>query len=129
MVSALLAVALRRSVAPSPPSRPGVRTHQLLMAILGAAQRTGQRRSVMTEIVRALSHRGVYRGSREELLPWRGDRRTVVLPLAATLATLVRPDFWRFFTDGAVSGYALAPQGWHQLRASAGAADVTAASA
>ena len=61
--------------------------------------------------------RGVYAGSTEELLPWHGDWRTLTLPGAATLATLVRPSLCQFFTDGAVGRYALAPQGWHQLLA------------
>jgi len=118
MVSALLAVAMRTPAAAtaSPPPREGVRTHQFLMALLGAAQRTGRRRSVLAEIVPRLRRRGVYARSTEELLPWRGDWRTVVLPVAAALATLVRPSMWRAFTEGAVSRYALTAPGWRQLR-------------
>ena len=115
LVGALLSVALGRRVAPALGSRQGVRTHQLLMAILGAAQRTGSRRQVVGELVRAATRRGVYAGSHEELLPWRGDRRTMILPVLASLATLVRPTLWRAFTDGSVARYALAPEGWHQL--------------
>jgi biotin carboxylase len=116
MVGALLGVASGR---PSPvvaPSRRGVRTHQLLMAILGAAQRTGTRRKVVRELVRAATKRGVYADSHEELMPWHGDRRTILLPTAAVMATLVRPSLWKLFTDGAVTRYALAPEGWRQLR-------------
>jgi hypothetical protein len=86
------------------------------MALLGAAQRTGRRRSVLAEIVRRIRRRGVYAHSTEELLPWRGDRRTSILPLAAALATVIRPALWRTFTEGAVSRYALTAQGWRQLR-------------
>ena len=50
MVAALLAVAMGTRPVTSPPSRPAVRTHQFLMALLGAAQRTGRRRSVLAEI-------------------------------------------------------------------------------
>jgi hypothetical protein len=116
MVSALLAVAMGTRPVTAPPSRSGVRTHQFLMALLGTAQRTGRRRSVLAEIVRCLGRRGVYVDSSEELLPWRGDRRTVVLPVAAALATLIRPSMWRAFTDGAVTRYALTAPGWRQLR-------------
>jgi biotin carboxylase len=116
MVSALLAVATGASVEPAPPSRVGVRTHQLLMALLGVAQRTGRRRDVLAELARGLSRRGVYAGSAEELLPWRGDRRTIILPVAAAVATLIRPRWWRLFTDGAVARYALTAEGWRQLR-------------
>jgi hypothetical protein len=86
------------------------------MALLGAAQRTGRRRCVLAEIVRRLRRRGVYANSTEELLPWKGDRRTVILPVAAALATLIQPSRWRAFTEGAVSRYALTAQGWRQLR-------------
>jgi biotin carboxylase len=116
LVSALLAVALGTNPVATPPSRSGVRTHQLLMALLGAAQRTGRRRSVLAEILRRLARRGVYVDSAEELLPWRGDRRTAVLPVAAAVATLIRPRMWRAFTDGAVARYALTAPGWRQLR-------------
>jgi glutathione synthase/RimK-type ligase-like ATP-grasp enzyme len=116
MVSALLAVAMGTPTVASPPSRAGVRTHQFLMALLGAAQRTGRRRCVLAEIVRRLRRRGVYANSTEELLPWKGDRRTVILPVAAALATLIQPSRWRAFTEGAVSRYALTAQGWRQLR-------------
>jgi hypothetical protein len=100
----------------TPPSRSGVRTHQFLMALLGAAQRTGRRRSVAAEVVMRLTRRGAYVDSTEELLPWRGDRRTAVLPVVAALATLIRPQMWRAFTDGAVTRYALTAAGWRQLR-------------
>ncbi len=116
MVGALLDVALGRFVELTPPSSPGVRTHQLLMAILGAAQRTGRRRDVLREVTQAFRHKGVYESSTEELCPTRGDRRTVILPIAAFVATVCRPSLWSFFTDGAVSRYALAPAGWRQLR-------------
>jgi biotin carboxylase len=116
LVGALLAVAMGTPVDPTPPSRTGVRTHQLLMALLGQAQRSGRRRNVLAELARCASRRGVYAGSTEELLPWRGDRRTVLLPLAAAVAMLVRPRSWRFFTDGAVASYALSAEGWRQLR-------------
>jgi predicted ATP-grasp superfamily ATP-dependent carboligase len=115
MVSALLAVAMGVWVEPTPPSRVGVRTHQLLMALLGVAQRTGRRRSVMAELARGVRRRGVYEGSTEELLPWRGDRRTIILPVAAALAMVIRPRWWRLFTDGAVARYALTAEGWRQL--------------
>jgi glutathione synthase/RimK-type ligase-like ATP-grasp enzyme len=116
LVSALLAVAMGTRPVPAPPSRSGVRTHQFLMALLGAAQRSGRRRSVWDEIVRCLRGQGVYAQSSEELLPSKGDRRTVILPVAAAVATLVRPSMWRAFTDGAVARYALTAPGWRQLR-------------
>jgi hypothetical protein len=115
LVGALLAVAMGTPPELTPPSRVGIRTHQFLMALLGTAQRTGQRRGVLREIGRRMAQVGYYARSEEELLPWRGDRRTAVLPLMAVAATLVRPQLCRAFTDGAVSRYALTAQGWRQL--------------
>ncbi|MGP0029701.1 MAG: ATP-grasp domain-containing protein [Acidimicrobiales bacterium] len=126
LVGALLAVATGAPAPATAPSRPGVRTHQLLMAVLGAAQHTGHRRCVAAELARALRHTGVYAGSHEELLPSRGDRRTLIPMAAAVAATLARPQWSRIFTDGAVSHYALAPAGWRQLRHTAPLTEVSA---
>jgi biotin carboxylase len=115
MVAALLAVASGPHGTPTAPSRSGVRTHQLLMAILGTAQRTGRRRRVVAEIARALVHRGAYADSREELLPLRRDWRAIIPMVAATVVTVARPQLYRIFTDGAVSHYSLSPAGWRQL--------------
>jgi biotin carboxylase len=125
MVAALLAVASGAPVEPTAPSRTGARTHQLLMAILGAAQRTGRRRPVVAEIARALCHRGVYADSHEELLPLHRDWRAVVPMVAASVVTLVRPQWYRVFTDGAVSHYSLSPAGWQQLCRAASSPEVT----
>ena len=111
----LVAAAARRrhrhGAAASGESRPGVTTHQLLMAVLGAAQHTGRRRAVVGEVAAALAHRAAYAGSREELLPLRGDWRTLSLPVLATMATLVHPASYRWFAQGAVAGYALSAAG------------------
>jgi glutathione synthase/RimK-type ligase-like ATP-grasp enzyme len=114
LVGALLAVATGTSTTAAA-GRTGVRTHQLLMAILGTAQQTGRRRSVVAEIARAATHRDVYRNSREELLPLHRDWRAIAPMAAATLATMVRPRLYRVFTEGAVSHYSLSPAGWQQL--------------
>jgi biotin carboxylase len=115
LVGALLTVAAGGYVEAAPPSRDGARTHQLLMAVLGTAQRTGRRRPVIAELASALGHRGNYTGSREELLPLSRDCRALIPTVAASIATLVRPEYFRFFTEGAVSHYSLSPVGWSQL--------------
>ncbi len=95
--------------------QPGARTHQLLLAVLGAAQHDG-RRGVARELRDGLLHRGDYRGSREELTP-RGGDLLAGLPVALTaLATLVRPAAWRYFTSGGVGAYSLSPAAWEELR-------------
>jgi hypothetical protein len=96
-----------------PPGQPGVRTHQLLIAVLGAAQRG--RRDVAGELGQAALHRGDYRGSREELTP-RGGDLLAGLPVAViALAALARPAVWRYFTSGSTGAYSLTPDAWRQL--------------
>jgi biotin carboxylase len=124
LVEVLLAVATGTAPAAGRGSEVGVTTHQLLMSILGAAQRTGRRRDVAAEVATGLTHRGVYAGSREELLPPRGDWRTVSLPVLATVATLVHPASYDWFAEGAVAGYALSPEGWRGLCETAPAGEV-----
>ncbi len=98
-----------------PPGRPGVLTHQLLLAILGAGADGRGRHGVAAEIRAALAHAGSYRGSAEELTPVRGDPLAAVPVVAATVALLIRPALWRRLTVGSVAGYALTPAGWGQL--------------
>jgi glutathione synthase/RimK-type ligase-like ATP-grasp enzyme len=103
-----------RSRAAPPAAAPGARTHQLLLAVLGAAQQ-GSRRGVARELVHGVLRRGDYRGSREELTPGRGDP-LAPLPVAATaLATLIRPDAWRHFVGGSAGAYSLTPAAWRQI--------------
>jgi hypothetical protein len=121
LVRALVEVARSGTSRPQPPARPGTRTHQLLLAILGAAQHGG-RRGVARELRDGLLHRGDYRGSREELTPGGGDL-LAGLPVALTaLATLVRPAAWRYLTSGGVGAYSLSPAAWEELRRAAAAA-------
>jgi biotin carboxylase len=111
-----------RSLEPQPAAMPGARTHQLLLAVLGAAQR-GSRREVARELRDAALGRGSYRGSREELTPGRRDP-LAPLPVAVTaLATLVRPAAWRHFTGGSTSAYSLTAAAWRQIRQAAGEHD------
>ncbi|HEX9358404.1 MAG TPA: hypothetical protein VF933_31895, partial [Streptosporangiaceae bacterium] len=99
------------------PGRAGVATHQLLIAVLGAAQQTGRRGAVLAELLAAARHRGAYRDSTEELTPLRGDLRAVTPLALAGVATLVRPASWRWFVADSVRNYALTPEGWRQLLA------------
>lgn len=95
--------------------RPGVQTHQLLLAVLGAAQHRGRRRDVARELLAALSRRGSYRASTEELTPAARDPLAVLPVAIATLATLVRPGSWQHFVTGSVGGYSLTPAAWAQI--------------
>jgi biotin carboxylase len=98
------------------PGRPDVSTHQLLLSVLGAAQHTGRRRSVLRELVDSVHHAGDYTNSIEELTPVEGDWRAAVPVVAAVAAVLVSPPLEHAFSSGAVRNYALTPAGWKQLK-------------
>jgi len=120
LVRALVEVACSGTSRPQPPGRPGARTHQLLLAVLGAAEHGG-RRGVTRELRDGLLHRGDYRGSREELTPGGGDLLAGVPVAFTALATLVRPAAWRYFAGGSTGAYSLSPAAWQELRKASGA--------
>jgi glutathione synthase/RimK-type ligase-like ATP-grasp enzyme len=114
LVGALLAVACNQPVA-SPGGRAGVATHQLLLAVLGAAGRRGRRRDVVAELAAAARRRGAYRGSTEELTPLAGDLRAAVPVALAAAVALARPGAAAWLTRGGVGAYALSAAGWEAL--------------
>ena len=115
LVRALVEVACSGTARPQPPGRPGARTHQLLLAVLAAAQHEG-RRGVARELWDGVLHRGDYRGSREELTPGRGDL-LAWLPVAFTAAaTLAGPAAGQRLAGGGVGAYSLTPAAWEELR-------------
>jgi glutathione synthase/RimK-type ligase-like ATP-grasp enzyme len=117
LVRSLVEVACTGSSRPQPPGRPGARTHQLLLAVLGAAQHGG-RREIARELGNALARRGDYRGSREELTPAGGDPLAALPVLLIAAITLARPAAWQWFTGGGVGAYSLTPAAWQTLTAS-----------
>jgi hypothetical protein len=98
-----------------PPGRPGVRTHQLVLAVLGAAQHGGTHRAIAAELARALTRRDEYRGSTEELTPSRGDPVTLGAPALAIAAMLCWPPAGRRLTFGGVGANALTPAAWQLI--------------
>ncbi|AQZ68236.1 unnamed protein product [[Actinomadura] parvosata subsp. kistnae] len=114
LVTPLLDLARGRPPVPQPASVPGVRTHQLLLAVLGAAEHAGRRGAILAELAAAATRKRGYAGSREELIPGFDPPGTLLLALATT-ATLIRPDLWRWFASGSVAGYALSPAGWRRI--------------
>ncbi|HYB88112.1 MAG TPA: hypothetical protein VEC76_14745 [Streptosporangiaceae bacterium] len=117
LISPMLELASGVTPQAQPPGRPGVRTHQLLLAVLGAAQRTGRRWPVIAELLAAAHRAGDYHGSAEELTPVRGDPPAAVPVAMAVAATVARPSAWQWFTGGSVASYSLSPAGWRQLLA------------
>jgi len=120
LVAAALDLAQARRPARQPPGRAGVRSHQTLLAVLGAAQRHETRRAVARELFHALAGRDEYAGSTEELTPIAGDPMAAIPVVAAAAAVLARPSLWRFFERNAVGPYALTPEAWEQIVAAAG---------
>jgi glutathione synthase/RimK-type ligase-like ATP-grasp enzyme len=114
LTRALVEVALTGRSRPQPDGTPGTRTHQLLLAVLGAGQR-GRRRDVARELADAALRRRCYRDSREELTPSRGDLLAPVPVAAAALATLAWPPTWRQFVGGSAGAYSLTPAAWAEL--------------
>jgi glutathione synthase/RimK-type ligase-like ATP-grasp enzyme len=109
LTAAMIQVARCGSAPVQAAGTPGARTHQLLLAVLGAAQHGGRRRDVARTLRHALTRTADYRDSTEELTPaWS------VPVVAATLATLVSPAAWRYFA-GAPRAYSLTPAAWQEL--------------
>jgi biotin carboxylase len=119
LAGALLDIAAGGAPEAQPPGRPGVVTHQLVLAVLGAGSQGRGRRGVAAEIRAALAHAGSYRGSAEELTPVRGDPRAALPVLAAAAVMLVRPALWHRISSGSVADYALTPAGWDSLLSTA----------
>lgn len=115
LVGAILALCQGAHPSAQPPGQPGVRTHQLLLAVLGAAEQGTGRRGVATELSQAARHTGPYAGSTEELTPVRGDLLSSLPVAAACIATLARPASFRLFTGEAVGAYALTPLAWRRI--------------
>ncbi len=119
LVGALLDATLGHPPRPRRARAPDAATHQLLLAVLGAAQQGRGRRGVVDELRAARRQSGAYAGSREELTPLRRDPLAAVPVGLAVAATLVRPPSWRWFTSGSVTNYALTAEAWDRIVAAA----------
>jgi len=129
LVAAMLAVVGAAAPEPLPDGRPGVRTHQLGLAIIGAAEQGRGRRGIWREVVDAARHRASYADSVEELSPMRGDWRTALPFAAAAVACTIRPASWSWFSSGSVDHYALTPAGWRTILAATDRAGMSGDSA
>jgi predicted ATP-grasp superfamily ATP-dependent carboligase len=117
LVGLAVALAMGRHPGRQPLGRAGVRTHQLLLAELRAAQQS--RRAVVRELVQATAHAGPYANSVEELTPVHRDLRAAFPATAVALATLVSPGSWSFFSGASVDAYAISPSGWSEIQVAA----------
>jgi predicted ATP-grasp superfamily ATP-dependent carboligase len=91
LVGLLLAISMRQTPKPLPPSRDGVRTHLALQALLGCASRGGGRLDLLREAWRLATGGGVYADSREELTPHGYDWMSVVPLAMIVVALFIRP--------------------------------------
>jgi len=124
LVDALIGVALGHDVTPQPAGKVGVRTHQGLLALLGAA-RSGRRRDVLAVMSDLAGHRGQFALSTEELTPAAADWAAAI-PMTVIGATVLSyQPAWRFFSSGAVSRYSLTSDGWRSLISAAAEEDAT----
>jgi len=106
LVDAMLELARGGHPPAVPAGQGGVRSRQLLLSVLGAAEH-GRRGAVLRELMAALRCRGDYKDAAEELTPVDGD------PIAAL--PLIKPSLWRLFHAGATGPYSLTPEAWRKI--------------
>lgn len=117
LVGSMLDVARNSAPFHQPDSKNGIATHQLLLAILGAAQHENRRRAVADQLLGAIRKSGLYAGSVEELTPARRDPIALIPVATAAIVTLAKPTGWTWFASGSVDNYALTPDGWEHILA------------
>lgn len=130
LVGALIDTAQDVNPSPLPDGQAGIATHQLLLAVLGAAQSGRGRRGVARELRICAMKRDEYHDSVEELTPLRPtpgriDWRTAIPPAVAAAATLTAPSTWRRFASTSVTNYALTPSAWRTIQDHAKSDDAT----
>ncbi len=109
----MLRLARGETPAPVEDARPGVRTHQALVGLLGSAARG--RGAAAREAMRIASSSGPYRDSAEESTPTRGDWRARIPLTVVGGGLLVRPRFAHSLASEAIGHYAITPEGWRTL--------------
>ena len=104
-------------IATSSESRPGIRTHLAIQALLGCALRTQSRLALLREWRILSSRTGRYAGSREELTPVRLDWLSIV-PLVMTLLFLVvNPGLAHALPRRGWGSHLLSPQSIRKIKA------------
>ncbi|MGH6768768.1 MAG: hypothetical protein ACRECO_07085 [Xanthobacteraceae bacterium] len=91
LTDVLLRVSCGENPTAVPNSRPGVRTHISMQALLGCALRDTSRLILAAEGWRLFRRQGPYAGSREELTPVSTDWPSAVPVIAVAVMLLVRP--------------------------------------
>ncbi|MCS6851282.1 MAG: hypothetical protein NZ700_08960 [Gemmataceae bacterium] len=104
----LLRVSMGEPVEAAPPSKHGVRTHSLMMSLLGHVQAGGRQGRLLAEACQALIRWGLYADSQDELTrPW--DDWPSAIPAGAVVLALLAAPRWagRRLVADTVASYAL----------------------
>jgi len=97
-----------------PAGKVGIKTHQLVLAILKAG--IDGRMAVAKEVYLAILGQDSYQGSVEELTPCQGDILSFILICSLVLIVTVGGSIIAGkLSQNAVSSYALSQNGWHQI--------------
>ena len=110
LIAPMLQMAQAGHPNPIPDGQVGIRSRQLLLAILGTAQQTNSRAAILQLLYSLLRGTGELGQATEELTPTSGDPLAALPVIAAVVATLAQPGLWRRFHSGAVGPYALTPE-------------------
>jgi len=119
LIAPMLQMAQAGHPNPIPDGQVGIRSRQLLLAILGTAQQTNSRAAIIQSLYNLLRGTGELEKATEELTPTSGDPIAALPVIAAVVATLAKPSLWRRFHSGAVGPYALTPEAWDAIIAAA----------
>jgi predicted ATP-grasp superfamily ATP-dependent carboligase len=107
LCEALVRVSLGERLAAPVFARPGVRTHSVLMALMGAAEGGEGRRGVLAELRRWRRREGAYHDSEDELVRPGEDPRALLPAVFVTAQLLAAPSRTRQIVRRAVDNYAL----------------------
>jgi hypothetical protein len=103
----LVRVSLGQRVAPIPPPRPGVRTHQGFLLLASRAMDGATRRELIAEWRRARNRIEPYQNSQDEVTRPREDWLSVIPYSAVALLLLARPRAARWLIHSTVDNYCL----------------------
>jgi predicted ATP-grasp superfamily ATP-dependent carboligase len=85
----------------------GAKTHMLMMALMGVAQKKGSRFDLICEIGKALLKKEIYSESIEELTPFRKDPLSIIPLIAVTTRLLINPKSYDQITSKSISNFSV----------------------
>jgi predicted ATP-grasp superfamily ATP-dependent carboligase len=103
----LVQVSLGETVPAAQPGIAGIRTHSLLMTLLAAAQEGQSRGKLLAELIRAISGRGQYAGSQDEITRPEEDPLSLLPGAVVAGRLLFNPRAARRIVRQTVENYAL----------------------